>query len=279
MQTIPKKKCQTEDFKRRLLISLIGTLLIVFLIFILNDFVNASASFEDFNGNYSGIFKIDPPIETVVYIDDGENIVSNETDNYVSFTLDKDGTSLSFTTKNVLITEVYLKGADNYRIYTWVNGISEAKNLTCPINQGGQVPQISHYGFGSFIIVKPTPTPTSAPTPSPTPEPTPEPTASPTPTPTPEPTPTPTTVVATETTEETTKQTEETTTTEESETTTSVDITTTTLEETTTPVTTTTADEEIPKTGEDFFPSIVIGIVLLSLAGVLTLFTRKLKKE
>lgn len=146
--------------------------------------------YTDYSGNYLGEFCVDPPIDSIAYFNGEGEIVNSMTAHFIDFDVSENGQYLSFTTSNLLVTSIYIKGGNGYRIYEWPEGVSSAENLVSPLNGGGQVPKISHYGLGFIIIVKPTPTigPTPKTTPtssiSPTPIPTPTLTISPTPTPT-----------------------------------------------------------------------------------------------
>lgn len=147
----------------------------------------------DHSGNYLGEFSIDPPIDCVVYFNNDGEITNSLTNHFINFDVSENGQYLSFTTSNLLVTSIFIKGGNGYRIYEWSEGIGSAKDLVSPLNGGGQIPRISHYGLGFIVIIKPTVTPTLSPTPKITPTPTPK--TTPTVAPTPKVTPTPTPIV------------------------------------------------------------------------------------
>jgi len=81
-------------------------------------------------------FKIDSP-KTGSY---------NQGDLTVDITLNTDGNSVEWNS-NVEISMVFVKGGPNGYLYTYTDGAYSDTNLYSPINDGGQVPQISHISF------------------------------------------------------------------------------------------------------------------------------------
>lgn len=148
---------------------------------------NASAAFaappEQFEGNAT---TCEDAIEA------GADFTGTDLDNTVIMgTVSEDGTELDVELINDdwTITAVIVKGGPRYMVYTeppW-------EDLVAPLNDGGNVPEISHW-FACGEMVEPTQPPTTPPTDEPTVPPTDEPTVPPTDEPTQPPTdePTPT---------------------------------------------------------------------------------------
>ena len=149
-------------------------------------------NWQDFSGNYSGIYKVDPPVNKTTYFNDDLTVSSGVTGRYIVFSI-SDGKYLSFTATNLLINGAYVKGSCGYRIYTFTPAVSSASDLRAPLNGGENIPNISHYGLVQILLpIVVTPTPTGTPTVTPTGTPTVTPTGTPTVTPTGTPTVTPT---------------------------------------------------------------------------------------
>lgn len=200
-----------------------------------------STVYNDYEGNISGIVKIDPPVDTTIYFNEDGSVSDIKTDDYIIFDVSEDGKYLSFVSYNVCIDSLYVKGGNAYRVYEFPEGTTSAEKLQSPINDGGNIPQISHYGLLKFNICKPTETTSTNPSA------------------------TTTTLTITST------PSSETTTIQES----TISTTSTITTNTTTIITpTTTFDEEFPKTGESGGWQI-IGFVLLGLATSLYFITKK----
>lgn len=101
----------------------------------------------DVKGNTGGFVKIEPPIDTTVYFDESGNKSHNITNRYIVFDVSDDGKTLSFYGVNVCVASLYVKGGNGYRIYDFGVGVSSAEGLESPLNNGGNVPEISHYGL------------------------------------------------------------------------------------------------------------------------------------
>ena len=124
--------------------------------------VPAGTSYTDYEGNYSGIYKVDGYSNKTVYFNEDMSISGSPTSRYIVFTT-TDQKYVSFTATNVCVDRIYVKGGDAYRIYTFNPEVSSASNLRSPTNNGGNVPDISHYGL--VIHPKPCdPPPTTLPT-------------------------------------------------------------------------------------------------------------------
>lgn len=74
--------------------------------------VNAGVGYIDHDGNYNGIYKVDPPENHTVYFDENKRPVDYETDMYIMFFVSDDGIELSFKSHNVCVNEVYVKGGN-----------------------------------------------------------------------------------------------------------------------------------------------------------------------
>lgn len=131
---------------------LFGVILVA-LLFLTVFPVTASYDFADFDGNYNGSYKIDPPVSKVIFFDDSGQITNRHTETYVDFIISDTGQELSFTTKGILVTSLFLKGGNAYRIYSFGSGIQKATGLTCPDNGGGITPRISHYGLDQTVLL------------------------------------------------------------------------------------------------------------------------------
>ena len=173
---------------------------LVFLVFLLSAlllcsfmvFAAPSYTYVDYPGNYTGGIVTDDVSKTV-YFNDDLSVSSGPTSRYIIFTVS--GQYLSFSATNILVTSLCVKGADNYRIYTFNPAAASADSLCAPLNGGGNIPAVSHYvliGVTLPPVVTPTETPTLTPTDDPTLTPTETPTLTPTETPTLTPTETPT---------------------------------------------------------------------------------------
>ncbi len=114
---------------------------------------------KDFDGNDSLDFKVDPPKSTTVYFDfdDEDEIirVNGPTDYWIEFTVYDDGKYLSYTTHNVQIDELSVKGGNAYRLYSGLG--SSGSGFRAPDNDGGNIPQISHYSFNVTLVTPPPP--------------------------------------------------------------------------------------------------------------------------
>ena len=132
--------------------ALFGVILVA-LLFLIVFPAMASYEYADFDGNYNGYYKIDPPVSKVIFFDDSGQITDRHTETYVDFIISDTGKELSFTTKGILVTSLFLKGGNAYRIYSFGSGIQEATGLTCPDNGGGITPRISHYGLDQTVLL------------------------------------------------------------------------------------------------------------------------------
>lgn len=233
--------------KKKIISSLIIISCIIFGVCV----VNASSGYTDHDGNYNGIYKVDPPENHTVYFDEVGNTVDYETDMRIDFFVDDDGIELSFKAYNICVNEVYVKGGNGYRIYD-LGGVYSAEGLVSPLNNGGNTPQISHYGLIDIDICKPKPTEA--------------------------------TIVPTETTKpsETTVQTEPTQTTEttftSNETTKRKAVPTETTEITQTetiPIETYAEYVEIPDTGDNRYTFGIIGFAVLVLVGLIIIVIKR----
>ncbi|MCQ4923095.1 SpaA isopeptide-forming pilin-related protein [Tissierella carlieri] len=135
-----------------------GKLFIVFLLvlsLIVSIIPNISFadSGTDYPGNDSGFdFKIDPPESTIIYFDkDGNKIHDTNSIYWIEFTLSDDGKYLSFEANNVSIDALAVKGGDGYRLYE--NLGSSGSGFRSPDNNGGNIPEISHYSFNITIDI------------------------------------------------------------------------------------------------------------------------------
>lgn len=142
--------------KKKLISSLILISCLIFGVCV----VSAGGGYTDHDGNYNGIYKVDPPENHTVYFNEAGNTVDYETDMYIKFFVSDDGIELSFKAYNVCVNEVYIKGGSGYRIYS-LSGANSAEGLVSPVNNGGNTPQISHYGLVDIDICKPQPTETT----------------------------------------------------------------------------------------------------------------------
>lgn len=143
-------------FKKKLISSLILVSCLIFGVCV----VSAGGGYTDYEGNYNGIYKVDPPENHTVYFNEVGNTVDYETDMYIDFFVADDGIELSFKAYNICVNEVYVKGGNGYRIYD-LGGVYSAEGLVSPLNNGGNIPQISHYGLIDINICKPKPTETT----------------------------------------------------------------------------------------------------------------------
>jgi len=124
----------------------------------------ANISFTDEDGNDSFDLKVDPPIDKIFYFNEDGTKSTTETAIFVSFTI-LDGKYLSFESENLLITKVSVKGGDGHRIYVFEPPQSRYENMVSPINDGNNIPDISHYSF-EFELDVIEPRPPSPPPPS-----------------------------------------------------------------------------------------------------------------
>ena len=139
--------------KKKLISSLILISCLIFGVCV----VSAGGGYTDHEGNYNGIYKVDPPENHTVYFNEAGNTVDYETDIHIKFFVSDDGVELSFKAYNICVNEVYVKGGNGYRIYD-LGGVYSAEGLVSPLNNGGNTPQISHYGLIDIDICKPKPT-------------------------------------------------------------------------------------------------------------------------
>lgn len=188
---------------------------------------------------------------------------------YIDFFVADDGIELSFKAYNICVNKVYVKGGNGYRVYD-LGGVYSTEGLVSPLNNGGNIPQISHYGLVDIDICKPQPTETTiVETTRPT-----ETTIAPT----------ETTIAPTETTHpsETTVQTDPTQSTETTfiptETTKRKNVpteTTTTIQAETIPIETYVEYVEIPDTGDRGYTFGVIGFAVLVLIGLIIIIIKR----
>mgnify|MGYP000887658883 CR=1 FL=1 len=85
-----------------------------------------------------GGIKIDPPISTVVTLECGAK---------VTITLSIDGKYLDWSSDVPLAGTVIMKGGPSAFLYNYTTPTSGDVGLRCPLNLGGNIPQISHYEF------------------------------------------------------------------------------------------------------------------------------------
>lgn len=231
---------------------LIPILLVITIISSIYVSVQGATTYQDYEGNITGLKPIDPPIDYTVYFNDDGTVSESPTERYVKFDVSDDKLSLSFQATGVTVKQVYLKGGDGYRVYSFDPGVSEASGLVCPNNGGSNVPMISHFGPVEVGMPTETTATTSA------------------------------TTAATTATTTTTSSSETTaTTTGQSETTTNVTTAVTTSTASTSSSTPTeTIPEDLPKTGENSgYAMMVTGIMLLILGAALLVWRRRLKKR
>ena len=133
-----------------------GKLKIILLILAMTLSTFASGlTWEDFEGNDEFSFKVDPPKSTTFYFDEEGEKVTGPTDFWVKFVVS--GDEISFTTKNIELDILSVKGGPNYRVYYDVG--SSGSGFTAPINPNNDEPYgISHYSF-EFTIIPPPPPP------------------------------------------------------------------------------------------------------------------------
>ncbi|OZV13338.1 hypothetical protein CIW83_03790 [Tissierella sp. P1] len=115
--------------------------------------ISFADSGTDYPGNDSGFdFKIDPPESTIIYFDkDGNKIHDTNSIYWIEFTLSDDGKYLSFEANNVSIDALAVKGGNGYRLYE--NLGSSRSGFRSPDNNGGNIPEISHYSFNIIIDI------------------------------------------------------------------------------------------------------------------------------
>lgn len=234
-------------FKKKLISSLILISCLIFGVCV----VSAGGGYTDHDGNYNGIYKVDPSENHTVYFNEAGNTVDYETDMYIKFFVSDDGIELSFKAYNVCVNEVYVKGGNGYRIYN-LSGANSADGLVSPAKNGGNTPQISHYGLIDIDICKPQPTETTV-TPTETTQPT-ETTVQTEPTQTTE-----TTFIPAETTKRKTIPTE----------------TTTIIQTESVPIETYGEYVEIPDTGDRAYTFGVIGFAVLVLIGLIIIIIKR----
>jgi len=238
---------------RKKILAIGSIIVIMIMVATITLVVFAAVSFQDFEGNYTNSYTIDPPADSVIYLNNDGTRSYVATDKYVVFDISNDGLYLSFEAiGGIRVYQLYLKGGEHYRIYSFLpDGVTEASGLVCPLNEGNNVPQISHYGL--IQVCTPTTSETTGSTTSET-----------------------TGSTTSETTGSTTSETTGSTTSETTGSTTSETTSPTTIStSSTTPTTspTTISTEEFPVTGEaKNTTKTIIGILLLYTAGGIIAF-------
>ena len=135
-----------------------GKLKIILLILAMTLSTFASGlTWEDFDRNDSFSYKVDPPKSTTFYFNEEGEKVTGPTDFWVKFELSDDGRYLNFETNNLIIGLISVKGGDAYRVYSDLG--SSGNDLRSPLNNGGNIPQISHYSFELGRVIPPPPPP------------------------------------------------------------------------------------------------------------------------
>jgi len=130
-----------------------GKSILLVIVLILSMFLSGF-TFIDIVGNDGGMtYKVDPPGNKVYYFDEMGNVSNTETDNWVIFTVSEDGKSLSFESQGITISQVSVKAGSKYRLYSDLG--AEEEGLVAPLNNGGQLPTISHYSFNTGPIITP----------------------------------------------------------------------------------------------------------------------------
>lgn len=105
------------------------------------------------DGNDSMTYKVDPPKSKMFYFNELMEEVEGPTDYWIDFVIDDD--ELSFTSQNLDIAAVSVKGGPNYNLYTDLD--DSESGLTAPINPKNNMPYgISHYSF-DFSFTPPPP--------------------------------------------------------------------------------------------------------------------------
>ena len=128
------------------------TILLLVMVMVLTTF---AAGFTDYDGNDSYKYKTDSPSDSTWYFNEDGDMVGGPTSYWVKFFVSSDGKYLNYETNNMTISDLSIKGGDGYRIYT---GTELGENdFMSPVNNGGQIPMISHY---SFLVGEITPVPT-----------------------------------------------------------------------------------------------------------------------
>ena len=111
-------------------------------------------TFVDIVGNDGGMkYKVDPPTSKTFYFDEEGDRTNEVTEIWVKFTIYGDGKSLSFETNNITLSQISVKGGNKYRLYSGLG--ATGKDLEAPLNNGGNVPTISHYSFNLGTIIQP----------------------------------------------------------------------------------------------------------------------------
>jgi hypothetical protein len=93
----------------------------------------ASIGLFEWSDDIVGV-KVDPP--------------GNYDDGYVSVTLSADGKYLDWSATNAIVLAFLVKGGPNYYVYNYAgSGLNSDTGLHSPDNEGGNVPDVSHYNF------------------------------------------------------------------------------------------------------------------------------------
>lgn len=130
--------------------------LLLVLAMVFSTFASGMTQSGPIPGNDGGGYDSD---ETF-YFDENGNEVDGPTDYWVSFEVD--GQYLSFTSNNVIVTSVTVKGGNAHYIYTDLG--SSENGMYAPLvgnveQNGGNIPDISHYNFTFEIADLPPPPP------------------------------------------------------------------------------------------------------------------------
>lgn len=145
---------------------ILSLLALISITFMLCFPASAETTYEDtLHDNIHGIVDVDGYADATLYFNDDGSASETPTGHSITFTI-TDTKYVAFSTTNLLVNELYVKGGDNYRIYTFNPAVTEAEGLCSPLNDGENIPVISHYGLLQFTIIIPTPTPTIEVTPT-----------------------------------------------------------------------------------------------------------------
>ncbi len=117
-------------------------ILLLVMVMVLTTF---SAGFTDYDGNESYEFKTEGYGDSTWYFNEDGDHVDGPTEYWVKFFVSSDGMYLNYETNNMTISGLNVKGGDGYRVYS--DSDLGGKDFRAPDNNGGNVPQISHYSF------------------------------------------------------------------------------------------------------------------------------------
>ncbi len=111
-------------------------------------------TFVDIVGNDNGMdYKVNGATDSIFYFNQDLTLSNTPTEYWVEFTVSEDGKYLSFETNNITLSQISVKGGNKYRLYSGLGATGE--DLRAPLNNGGNVPTISHYSFNLGTIIQP----------------------------------------------------------------------------------------------------------------------------